>query len=176
MNEGFVALGSNLQNPVHQVKKAATLLQNTSGIESFQLSALYHTPPMGPVAQPDYVNAVCRFKTAMTAQELLLVTQGIEIAMRRTKEVRWGPRVIDLDLLILGQLRIDAPSLTLPHPGLLSRDFVLVPLYDVAPKLKLPNGHHISEWLESLKPFKLRRIESTELNNASSQLVSTSTI
>jgi 2-amino-4-hydroxy-6-hydroxymethyldihydropteridine diphosphokinase len=105
-------------------------------------SRLYRTRPMGPQDQPYFVNAAAGLLTELTAHELLGLLLGIEIAMGRNRQERWGPRVIDLDLVWMQGDAIDEPGLTVPHPGVSTRNFVLYPLADIAPSLVIP-GHGI---------------------------------
>jgi len=105
-------------------------------------SRLYHTRPMGPQDQPHFVNAAAGLLTQLSARELLRLLLAIEIAMGRNRQERWGPRVIDLDLVWMQGDAIDEPGLTVPHPGVSTRNFVLYPLADIAPSLVIP-GHGI---------------------------------
>lgn len=138
MQRAFIGLGSNLDDPVRQVRSALAELADLPRTRLLRHSSLYRSPPMGPSGQPDYVNAVALLETALEPIELLDALQAIEAAHGRRRELRWGPRTLDLDLLIYGELCLDHPRLLLPHPGIGERAFVLVPLAEVAPELEIP--------------------------------------
>ena len=136
----YVALGSNLNQPRERVVEA---FERLAGVRDTRLelrSLLYLTHPMGPQNQPDFVNAAAGLLTQLSAQELLGELLQIERAMGRDRQERWGPRIVDLDLLWMPGAPIDEPNLKLPHPGVSERNFVLYPLSDVAPTLAIP-GH-----------------------------------
>ena len=107
-------------------------------------SRLYATRPFGPVEQDDFVNAVAGVLTELSAPELLVELRAIETARGRVRTVRWGPRVIDLDLLVHGRTRLESAELTLPHPGIVERNFVLYPLADIAPDLDIPGQGRVA--------------------------------
>jgi 2-amino-4-hydroxy-6-hydroxymethyldihydropteridine diphosphokinase len=135
----YVALGSNLDDPRAQVERGFAALGELPGARLVACSSLYRSPPLGPVAQPDFVNAVAGLLTTLDPRSLLAGLKSIEDRLGRVRPVvRWGPRRIDLDLLACGALRIDEPDLTLPHPGIGERAFVLVPLAEIAPTLEIP--------------------------------------
>lgn len=135
----YVGLGSNLDSPVRQLESAFELLAKIPRSRLVQRSALYRSAPLGGVEQPDFVNAVATMLTQLTAGELLLELQRIEQARGRERgAVRWGPRVLDLDLLVYSNQEIDEDQLTVPHPGIGERNFVLLPLEEVAPELVIP--------------------------------------
>ncbi len=137
----YVAIGSNLEQPEWQVSQAFTRLSQLKLTAAHVHSSLYRSVAMGPVDQPAYINAVVGLLTQLTAEQLLSELQDIERRMgRQVSSLRWGPRVIDLDLLLYGEQRSDSESMQLPHPGLLLRNFVIQPLAEIAPVLKLPNG------------------------------------
>lgn len=137
----YIAIGSNLDDPRSQVR---TALQHLTGLARTRLilvSRLYRSAPLGPQDQPEFINAAAGVLTQMQAPELLAELKRIERVMGRgTPEVRWGPRRIDLDLLMHGTVRVLEPGLTLPHPGVPDRNFVLYPLRDIAPEVIVP-GH-----------------------------------
>ena len=135
----YVGLGSNLDDPILQVRRGLTALAALPDTTVVQPSSLYRSPPMGPPGQPDYVNAVCALATRLPAPRLLAHLQGIEDRHGRVRgPVRWGPRILDLDLLLYGDAELCGPDLTLPHPGLAERAFVLYPLLEIAPDLEVP--------------------------------------
>jgi 2-amino-4-hydroxy-6-hydroxymethyldihydropteridine diphosphokinase len=135
----YVALGSNLEDPARQVERALAALAEIPGSRLVLCSRLWRTPPMGPQDQPDFVNAAAGLLTTLDARALLDALAGIERRMGRTAPVvRWGPRLIDLDLLLVGDETRDEPGLTLPHPGLHRRNFVLYPLDEIAADAWVP--------------------------------------
>jgi 2-amino-4-hydroxy-6-hydroxymethyldihydropteridine diphosphokinase len=138
----YAAVGSNLENPRDQVLDALTRLSALHGIHSVMASPLYRSAPMGPQDQPEFVNAVAGFVTELSPRELLDALLEIERGMGRNRGERWGPRIIDLDLIWMVGSSVDEPGLSLPHPGVSSRNFVLYPLADIAPTLKIP-GHGV---------------------------------
>jgi 2-amino-4-hydroxy-6-hydroxymethyldihydropteridine diphosphokinase len=133
----YVAIGSNLQSPRERVLEAMDRMEVLSGTPLLR-SHLYLAQPMGPKDQPDYVNAVAGLLTQATPRELLNELLGIERGMGRNRQERWGPRVIDLDLVWMIDAAVDEPGLTVPHPGVSIRNFVLYPLADIAPTIKIP--------------------------------------
>lgn len=137
MIQVYIGLGSNLDNPSHQLDLAQNALRALSS-GCFQVSSYYSSKPQGPTDQPDFVNAVVGFCTHLDALDLLAALQAIEQAQGKVKLRHWGERVIDLDLLLYGEQVIDLPSLQVPHPQLQHRDFVLVPLLEIAPNLSAP--------------------------------------
>ena len=135
----YVGIGSNLDGPANQVKDAIGLLGEVPGIRLVAASSLYRSGAFGGIEQPDFVNAVVAVLTTLTPGELLAELQAIESRQGRERdELRWGPRVIDLDLLVYSAEKIDASELTLPHPGIGERNFVLLPLAEIAPDLAVP--------------------------------------
>lgn len=145
----YIGLGANLDDPVRQVREALAQLAALPRTELLARSPLYRTAPVGPPGQPDYVNAVARLVTELSPQALLDALQAIErLHGRRRDGIRWGPRTLDLDILLYGALRLDAPGLRIPHPEMTRRAFVLVPLADVAPAgLPIPGAGCLSELL-----------------------------
>jgi 2-amino-4-hydroxy-6-hydroxymethyldihydropteridine diphosphokinase len=134
----YTAIGSNLNNPRERVLEALTRLSQLRSVHSVLASRLYRSHPMGPQDQPEFVNAAAGFITLLNPRELLDALLAIERSMGRTRGERWGPRVIDLDLIWMVDSPTEQPGLSLPHPGVSSRNFVLYPLADIAPMLKIP--------------------------------------
>ena len=135
----FVGIGSNLNEPIQQIKDALELLDDLPGCHVTRRSSVYRSAPFGPVEQPDFMNAVAELATAVPAEFLLACLQEIERALgREPGGERWGPRAIDLDLLVYGDESIDLPDLQVPHPGISERNFVLLPLREIAPQLVIP--------------------------------------
>ena len=150
----LVALGSNIGDRARTLGWAARRILETCAVPgSFHASHLYETPPMGSVPQPDYLNAVVLFETALDPRPLLDVLLAIEGEAGRKRGVRWGPRSLDLDLLDLGGMTVREPGLTLPHPGIAERPFVLIPLCEIAPGWRHPlTGGTAAEMLGTLDP------------------------
>src|SRR5215470_2721923 len=149
----YVGVGSNLADPRQQVQRALAALTGIANTRAILASRLYRSRPFGPVAQPDFVNAVAGLLTQLSAPELLRELQAIELAFGRPAEhQRWGPRIIDLDLLAYARERRGDPQLVLPHPGIVERNFVLYPLADLAPELELPGLGRVTELKARVTP------------------------
>jgi 2-amino-4-hydroxy-6-hydroxymethyldihydropteridine diphosphokinase len=145
----YVALGANLDDPQLQVRSAFDELARLPQSALRARSPLYRTPPVGPPGQPDYINAVAALETRLAPRALLDALQGIECAHGRCRDgTRWGPRPLDLDILLYGDRQIDEPGLQVPHPRMAGRAFVLVPLADLAPaSLSIPGLGLLGELL-----------------------------
>jgi 2-amino-4-hydroxy-6-hydroxymethyldihydropteridine diphosphokinase len=148
----YIGLGSNLDNPLHQVQSAIQQLACEPVLNLQAVSRFYTSQPMGPQDQPDYVNAVIAVKTALKPLELLQVLFKIERqhGRVRNRQLRWGARTLDLDLLLYATQQLNTPDLQIPHPGICQRAFVLLPLLDIAPQLTLPNGRTLAHCLQDL--------------------------
>jgi len=134
MIETYIGLGSNLGNPEEQIRLARIAIARQGDITEIDFSSLYASSPMGSQDQPDYVNAVMRVNTGLSAMELLVVLQKIENDQGRVRKgERWGARTLDLDLLLYADQQINLPDLIVPHSGLSERAFVLYPLQEIAP-------------------------------------------
>lgn len=136
--DAYIGLGSNLDNPEQQILRAFSELDELPATRLVARSSLYLSPPMGPAGQPDYINAVARLETASPAEELLQAIQQIEQAHDRQRGEHWGPRTLDLDLLLYAQQQIRTETLTVPHPGIAERSFVLYPLAELNAALQIP--------------------------------------
>jgi 2-amino-4-hydroxy-6-hydroxymethyldihydropteridine diphosphokinase len=135
----YVALGSNLDDPRGRVQAAIERLRGVADTRLVARSSLWKSRPLGPQDQPDFVNAACGLLTRLPAESLLQAMQVLERELGRTQPAKhWGPRVIDLDLVAYGTETRAAPGLTIPHPGVQERDFVLYPLAEIAPELWIP--------------------------------------
>lgn len=156
--ECVIGLGANLNNPQQQILAACQQLQEDSNILNFELSSLYSSTPMGPQNQPDYVNAVALFNTYLAPHTLLDLMQAIELKHGRVRAERWGPRTLDLDLLFYGNQSINDDRLTVPHPGILQREFVIVPLAELRPHYPLPNNQTALHYAEALDLRELKAI------------------
>jgi 2-amino-4-hydroxy-6-hydroxymethyldihydropteridine diphosphokinase len=135
----YVGIGSNLQGPARQIENAIGLLAEIPRTHLISVSSSYRSRPFGGVEQPDFVNAVAALLTRLLPLELLAALQDIENRQGRERDdTRWGPRVLDLDLLVYSDRKVDEPGLTVPHPGIGERNFVLLPLGEIAPELVVP--------------------------------------
>lgn len=148
MNNVFVGLGSNLDDPLSQLKRAIDSLKQFKNIELCNISSFYRSVPMGPQDQPDYINAVVELSTNLSAEELLDCLQDIENQQGRVRSERWGARTLDLDVLLYGNKEINTERLVVPHNGLSDRNFVLYPLSDLVDKsFEIPKLGKMSELL-----------------------------
>lgn len=143
----YVGLGSNLDDPVHQIERAVGLLAKRPGIRSVRLSRMFRSAPWGPIAQPDFVNAVVEIDGSIAARPLLETLLEIEIAMGRERRERWGPRRIDLDLLWHEAGPVEADGISVPHPRLHERAFVLKPWSELAPDCVVPGQGRVADLL-----------------------------
>ena len=130
----YIGLGANLGKPVAQVRRALAGLAELDEVEVLRVSRLYRNPPLGPKEQSWYINAVAQVRTRLTAEELLRALGRLETALGRVRGERWGPRIIDLDLLLYDGEVVNTAELVLPHPEMHRRAFVLTPLAEIAPE------------------------------------------
>ena len=158
MNTAYVALGANLGDPAATVLAAFGALANISSSRVTQTSSLYRTAPVGITEQPEFINAVARLETSLPPETLLEELLDIEQRFGRIRGERNGPRTLDLDLLLYDDLELDLPRLTLPHPRLHLRAFVLVPLAEVAPSLKIPRRGSLAAWLPAVANQGIARL------------------
>ncbi|MDV2857204.1 MULTISPECIES: 2-amino-4-hydroxy-6-hydroxymethyldihydropteridine diphosphokinase [Oceanimonas] len=149
MTRVYVALGANLNEPLARIRAAQQALSSLADAGSLRHSRLYCSKPMGPADQPDFINGVSVFDTSLSPHDLLDALQAIEQREGRVrKDERWGPRALDLDILLYGEQQINDQRLTVPHYGMKQREFVLYPLADLAPELTLPCGTTLSSLLQ----------------------------
>lgn len=155
----YIGLGSNIEQPETQLHKALLNIQAHEQISIQLCSHSYASAPMGPKNQPDYVNAVCKITTSLTPIELLDALQHIENQHGRKRSgERWGPRTLDLDILLFNNLTMDNDRLTLPHYGMAQREFVMVPLFEIEPDMIMNDGKTISSWVAQCSFASLRRL------------------
>lgn len=154
----YIGLGSNLENPRQQVSQALDELTAIPETILDAASSLYRSRALGPEGQPDYINAVARIKTLLAPLALLDALQAIENAHGRVREVRWGARTLDLDLLLYGNQEIRHKRLTIPHPEMHRRAFVLTPLHEIAPDLAIPGRGGVSSLREACTDIDLYRL------------------
>ncbi|MDK9363490.1 2-amino-4-hydroxy-6-hydroxymethyldihydropteridine diphosphokinase [Lelliottia wanjuensis] len=155
MTLAYIAIGSNLASPLEQVNAAVQALSEIPQSRLVAVSAFYRTPPLGPQDQPDYLNAAVVLETALDAETLLDNTQRIELQQgRQRKAERWGPRTLDLDIMLFGDEVIHTERLTVPHYDMKNRGFMLWPLFEVAPQLTFPTGESLQAILQQLNAEK----------------------
>ncbi|CZW01988.1 2-amino-4-hydroxy-6-hydroxymethyldihydropteridine diphosphokinase [Enterobacter cloacae] len=151
MTLAYIAIGSNLASPLEQVNAAVQALGEIPQSRIVAVSSFYRTPPLGPQDQPDYLNAAVALETALPAETLLDNTQRIELQQGRVRKAeRWGPRTLDLDIMLFGLETINTERLTVPHYDMKNRGFMLWPLFEVAPDLIFPDGTSLKSILDSL--------------------------
>lgn len=157
----YIGLGSNLANdlgsPVEHLQQALVSMQDHESIRDVGVSSFYASAPMGPQDQPDFVNAVASFQTTLTPFELLTFCQQLEQQAKRARLRRWGERSLDVDILLYGDIQMTDPQLTIPHAGLPERNFVLIPLKELAPDLKI-SGTSIQDYPQSADWTGLTRL------------------
>lgn len=155
----YIALGSNLASPLEQVNAAVKALGEIPDTRLVAVSSFYRTPPLGPQDQPDYLNAAVALETTLAPEVLLSHTQRIELQQGRVRKAeRWGPRTLDLDIMLFGQAIIHTDNLTVPHYDMYNRGFMLWPLYEIAPSLTFPDGISLQQRLDTLGAEKTRTL------------------
>jgi 2-amino-4-hydroxy-6-hydroxymethyldihydropteridine diphosphokinase len=157
----YVGLGSNLGNPESQVKTAIEALAGLPQTYLQDRSSLYRSAPMGPQDQPDYVNAVVQLSTGLEPEALLDSLHGIEREQGRVRAQHWGPRTLDLDILLYGQGVVATERLKIPHPGIAERSFVLYPLAGINGQLEIPGLGRVQSLLEQCPDAGLSRLPTT---------------
>lgn len=157
-HEVYVGLGSNLEDPRDQISRALDELAALPDSALCARSSLYRTPPMGPPGQPDYINAVAMLRTALAPHAFLDALQALEQRHARVRAGRWGPRTLDLDLLLYDTARIADSRLTVPHPGIVERAFVLAPLAEIAPALEIPGHGQVMNLLATIDLQGISRV------------------
>ena len=155
----YVGLGSNLEDPVAQVLEAVEELEMIPDSILVSRSSLYRGKPMGLADQPDYVNAVVAMDTLLSAENFLQELTRIEDLQGRVRDgEKWGPRIIDLDLLMYGKQKINTPDLTVPHPGMHERDFVIIPLSELAGDVNIPGQGRLTALINKCENHSLRKL------------------
>ena len=159
MNNVFIGLGSNLDNPVSQIKKAIDHIKKIKTLKLINISGFYSSPPMGPQDQPDFINAVAEVTTDLSAEQLLDELQQIENSQGRVRLQHWGARTLDLDILLFGSDVINTERLTVPHSGIRERSFVLFPLNDLVDSdFMIPTLGKITELLTACPVTGIKRL------------------
>ena len=155
----YIALGSNLNNPVEQIHLALAALKKIPETHLIIHSHLYHSKPLGPQNQPDYINAVAALETQLEPIELLNILLEIEKQQGRIRtHERWGARILDLDIILYDNIVLNTPELTLPHPGLPVRNFWLYPLLEIVSDLILPDGTSLSTRVQQCSSKSLEKM------------------
>ncbi|MDM4533747.1 2-amino-4-hydroxy-6-hydroxymethyldihydropteridine diphosphokinase [Klebsiella oxytoca] len=158
MTLAYIAIGSNLASPLEQVNAAVNALAEIPDSRVISVSSFYRTPPLGPQDQPDYLNAAVALETSLAPEALLDHTQRIEQQQGRTRKAeRWGPRTLDLDIMLFGEEVLNTPRLTVPHYDMKNRSFMLWPLFEIAPELRFPDGLALRDVLATLGAEKPAR-------------------
>lgn len=155
----YIGIGSNLEDPVVQVKDAIEELEMLPDTILEARSSLYTGKPMGPQDQPDYINAVVALDTLLSPEDLFTRLVAIEEQAGRVRDgEQWGPRILDLDLLMYGKKKIDEAHLTVPHPGMHERDFVIIPLAEIAGNMKIPGHGLLSTLINQVENHSLKKV------------------
>ncbi len=163
MNKAYIGLGSNLKSPAEQLLLARAEIKALPGVEESAFSSLYASVPMGPQDQPDYINAAMSIKTVLSPLDLLHALQNIESAHGRIRgDQRWGARTLDLDLLLYNDLQISTTELTVPHPGIAERAFVLYPLQECEPNLVISGKGNLVDLINQCPATGIRRLSDYE--------------
>lgn len=149
MEKIYLGIGTNLGDRLGHIRRAIHQLEKIGEFEITTLSSIYETEPIGYLNQPNFLNLVCEGRTTLTPTQLLSKTQSIEQGLKRVRTFRWGPRTIDIDILLFGNRVIEQPDLIVPHPRMLERAFVMVPLAEIAHHVRVPDTKRtVGEWAE----------------------------
>lgn len=159
MINAYIGLGSNLENPETQIRNAIAEIDRIPDTRLVRQSSLYQTHPVGPQDQPDYINAVVHVMTGLSATDLLHELQKLEDQHGRTRKVHWGARTLDLDLLLYNDNVINEKHLVVPHPEMHNRAFVLCPLYEIAPDVRIAGTGSIKELLNNIDTDGIHKLE-----------------
>jgi len=154
----YIGLGSNLKGPKEQIEKALIALSEAKEITLLSVSSFYQSKPLLDIPGPNYLNVVCKIETDLSAFDLLSFCQEIEENQHRVREVKWGSRTIDLDVLLYGEQILVTKRLTIPHPEMINRAFVLLPLFEIEPELKLPLLGSLKDLLERINPSDVEKL------------------
>lgn len=164
MHLAYVALGANLDDPIAQVRAAFDALQHLSQSRLIRTSSLYRTAPVGVHGQPDFINAVAQLKTDLEAEALLDALLALETSFGRRRDFHLAPRTLDLDLLLFDDAVIDTPRLSLPHPRMHLRAFVMAPLAEIAPDCLIPGRGSVAAWLPAVRMQRIERMDTMEVH------------
>lgn len=162
MHLAYVALGANLDDPVAQVRAAFDALRQLPQSRLIRTSSLYRTAPVGVHGQPDFINAVAQLETDLRAEALLDALLAVEASFGRRRDFHLAPRTLDLDLLLFDDAVVDTPRLTLPHPRMHLRAFVMAPLAEIAPDCRIPGRGSVAAWLPAVRTQCIERVGAME--------------
>jgi len=154
----YIGLGSNLKGPKEQIEKALRALSEAKETTLLSVSSFYQSKPLLDMPGPNYLNVVCKIETDLSALDLLNFCQEIEDNQRRVRRVKWGSRTIDLDILLYGDQILATKKLTIPHQEMINRAFVLLPLFEIEPELKLPLLGPLKDLLERIEPSDVEKL------------------
>jgi 2-amino-4-hydroxy-6-hydroxymethyldihydropteridine diphosphokinase len=154
----YLSLGANLGDRKAMLEAALRRLEASGQLRVVTASSVYETEPIGYAEQPWFYNLAAEIETDLDPDELLTLTMQVERELNRTREIHWGPRTIDIDILLYDDLVTNGNRLTLPHPEMVGRRFVLEPLVEIAPDLKLPDGRRIADLLPSVSTQEVRKV------------------
>jgi len=154
----YIGLGSNLKGPKKQIVKALKAISEAKEITLLSVSSFYQSKPLLDMPGPNYLNVVCKIETDLSSFDLLSFCQKIEDNQKRVREVKWGSRTIDLDILLYGDQILASKRLTIPHPEIINRAFVLLPLFEIEPGLKLPLLGPLKGLLERIEPSDVEKL------------------
>ena len=154
----YIGLGSNLNNPKAQIEKALSAINRVEEISLKEVSSFYESRPLLDMPGPNYINAVCGVETSLSAIDLLDVCQSIEDDQKRVREVKWGSRTIDLDILLYEQQVISNERLSIPHPEIANRAFVLVPLHEIDKEMKVPLLGPVKKLVDRINTDDLKKL------------------
>lgn len=158
MTRAYLSLGSNAGDRRQMLERALARLEASGQVIVLRQSSLYETEPVGKTDQPWFYNLVAEIQTRLTPHELLDLAQAVERDLGRTRDVRWGPRTVDIDIVLYGGEQVSTPRLAVPHPEMARRRFVLLPLVEIAPDLALPDGRRVDALLRDLQDQEVRRV------------------
>ncbi len=154
----YIGLGSNLNNPKAQIEKALSAINRVEEVSLKEVSSFYESKPLLDMPGPNYINAVCGVETSLSAIDLLDVCQSIEDDQKRVREVKWGSRTIDLDILLYEQQVISNERLSIPHPEIANRAFVLVPLHEIDKEMKVPLLGPVKKLVDRINTDDLKKL------------------
>jgi 2-amino-4-hydroxy-6-hydroxymethyldihydropteridine diphosphokinase len=154
----YIGLGSNLNNPKAQIEKALSAINRAEEVFLKEVSSFYESRPLLDMPGPNYINAVCSVETSLSAIDLLDVCQSIEDDQKRVREVKWGSRTIDLDILLYEQQVISNERLSIPHPEIVNRAFVLVPLHEIGKEIKVPLLESVKKLVDRINTNDLKKL------------------
>ena len=154
----YIGLGSNLKDPKLQIETALKALNEADAIVVTKISSFYESKPLLDMPGPNYINAVCKVDTSLSAINLLDVCQQIEDNQKRIREVKWGSRTIDLDILLYDQQVISSDRLSIPHPEMIDRAFVMVPLYEIDKEINVPLLGPVKKLIDRVNKLDVKKI------------------